>query len=172
MLSGAIFSLALVNLRDLRADRDASRGVAAAVIAAIATGCVAAVFMNIDAHGTRMGTNPLTFVTWFFVLGAFSAPVFAAARWRYRVRAGLELPSVRELAWRGIGGAAIALVTFGAMMVATRLAKLGEIVALRETSIVFGAVLGVIFFGERLNAPRIVLIALIAASAMFVQLAG
>lgn len=78
VLSGAIFSLALVNLRDLRADRDASRGVAAAVIAAIATGCVAAVFMNIDAHGTRMGTNPLTFVTWFFVLGAFSAPVFAA----------------------------------------------------------------------------------------------
>ncbi|MFN0264863.1 EamA family transporter [Tepidamorphus sp. 3E244] len=171
-LSGAIFSLAFVNLRDMRADAAASRGMTAALIAAVATGAMSAVFMNIDALGTRMGEDPLTFVAWFFVLGMFSTPIFALARWRYRARNGLPLPTLKALAIRGFLGAVVALTTFGAMMVATRLAKLGEIVALRETSIAFAAILGVLFFGERLNGARIVLIALIAASAMAVQLAG
>ncbi|MCC0016742.1 MAG: EamA family transporter [Rhodobiaceae bacterium] len=170
LLSGAIFGLAVVNYRSFPGDSAATRGVSAAIFAAVATGIMSAVFMNVDAHGTRMATDPFTFIAWFFILGAFGTPVFAVFRWRYLARAGRALPSLRALALRGLIGALVAYLTFGSMLVATRLAKLGEIAALRETSIAFAAVFGVIFFRERLDRPKLLLIALICAGAIVVQL--
>lgn len=172
LLSAAIFGLAAVNYRDVRHDRAATSGFSAAIVAAIATGLMTAVFMNVDAHGTRMAADPFTFIAWFFVLGGVGTPVFAILRWRYLARGGHTLPQPGRLALRGLIGAVLAFATFGSMLVAMRLAKVGEIAALRETSIVFAAVLGVIFFRERLNRPRIILIGLIALAAMIVEFGG
>ena len=172
ILSGVIFGLELVTYRCFRHDIIASQGFSAAILAALGTGLMLAVFMIVDAKGTRMAENPLTFIAWFFVLGAFGTPFFSVMRWRYRERKGLPLPDPKRLAMRAVIGAVVALTTFGAMMVATRLAKLGEIVSLRETSIIFAAIFGMVFFRERLDRPKLILIVLIATGAMIVQLRG
>ena len=172
LLSGAIFGLALVNYRGFRHDNEATKGFSAAVLAALGTGIMLAVFMVIDAKGTRMAENPMTFIAWFFVLGVFGTPVISVLRWRHLKREGLPLPQPIGLAARGIIGALVALVTFGSMLVATRLAKLGEIASLRETAIIFAAIFSVIFFRERLDRPKLILIVLIAAGAIIVQVGG
>ena len=58
----------------------------------------------------------------------------------------------------------------GCVIMATRLGKVGETAAMRETSIVFGALIGMIFFREKLDPPRLALIGLIAAGAVLVEL--
>jgi len=79
-------------------------------------------------------------------------------------------PALDELAIRGIFGAFIAFLSFGAVMLATRLDKVGEAAALRETSIVFATALGVLIFREKIDLTRLGLIFLIAFGAILIEL--
>jgi drug/metabolite transporter (DMT)-like permease len=55
-------------------------------------------------------------------------------------------------------------------MLATRLDKVGEAAVLRETSIVFAAIIGWLFLKENVGPRRIFLIVLITIGAVFVEL--
>jgi drug/metabolite transporter (DMT)-like permease len=57
-------------------------------------------------------------------------------------------------------------------MLATRLDKVGEAAVLRETSTVFAALIGWLMLGERVGPQRLALMALIAAGAVVVEMAG
>ncbi|MEO1276465.1 MAG: EamA family transporter, partial [Pseudomonadota bacterium] len=104
---------------------------------------------------------------WFFVLGGLGFPWVAA--WRWRSLAPAARPAVSDLLTRGIFGAFIAYLSFGAVMLATRLDKVGEAAVLRETSIIFATAIGVFFFHERVDGARLALILLILAGAMLVE---
>ena len=165
LLSGSIASLALVNIRDKQKEGISARGLQAAIAVALATGVMIAVYTTVDAHGIRVAGNPFTFLAWFFFIGGFGFPFIAYARWRkLKVR-----PSLGELAARGIFGALIAFLSFGAVMLATRLGKVGEAAALRETSIIFATGIGVLIFREKIDARRIAIIFMIAIGAIMVE---
>ena len=70
---------------------------------------------------------------------------------------------------RGFVGAAIAWISFGSIFLATRLDKVGEAAALRETSVIFAALLGWLFLGERIGPLRWALMVVIAAGAVLVE---
>ena len=57
-------------------------------------------------------------------------------------------------------------------MLATRLDKVGEAAVLRETSVVFAALIAFLFWGERVGPRRLSLMALIALGAVVVELGG
>jgi drug/metabolite transporter (DMT)-like permease len=57
-------------------------------------------------------------------------------------------------------------------MLATRLDKVGQAAVLRETSTIFAALIGWIVLGEKVGPRRTLLMALIAAGAVVVELAG
>ncbi len=161
LLSGAIIGLAVVNIR--RTPGAGSLG--PAIRAALATGFMLAAYTAVDAYGIRQAANPFTFLAWFFVLGAFGFPFIALARWRrLTVR-----PPLRPLVWRGLIGAVVALFSFSAVMTATRIDSVGQTAALRETSIIFATAIGVLVFRERIDAARLILIAVIAAGAVLVE---
>ncbi len=161
-LSASIIGLALVNIR--RAHHLPNlRG---AIIAALATGFMVAVYTTLDAYGIRQSADPFTFIVWFFTLGGVGFPLIAAARWR-----SLEVkPALPDIAVRGLVGGIFALLSFGAVMLATRLGSVGEAAALRETSIIFATIIGVLIFREKIDAARIALIIGIAAGAVLVEL--
>ena len=71
---------------------------------------------------------------------------------------------------RGAIGTVFVYVSFGAMFLATRLDKVGEAAALRETSVVFAALIGWIFLGERIGPVRALLMVVIAAGALMVEI--
>jgi len=57
-------------------------------------------------------------------------------------------------------------------MLATRLDKVGEAAILRETSVVFAALIGWLVLKEKVGPRRIMLMCLIALGAVIVELGG
>ena len=71
---------------------------------------------------------------------------------------------------RGLIGGVVAFFSFGSIMLATRLDKVGEAAVLRETSTVFAALIGWLVLKESTGPRRVTLMALIAAGAVIVEL--
>ncbi|MEC3861957.1 EamA family transporter [Mesobacterium sp. TK19101] len=165
VLLAGIFGLAVYNMVFLEAARD-TLGIALAL--AVATGLFVALYTTIDAYGIRATADPFTFLAWFFMLDGLVMPVIAALRWRnMAVR-----PAPGPLMLRGVIGGLVAFSSFGAVMLATRLDKVGEAAVLRETSTVFAALIGWLVLKETVGPRRIALMALIAAGAVIVELGG
>ncbi len=162
LLSGGILALAFVNLRGVTVGR---RDLRAGLAIAFAGGIMVAIYTAYDAYGIRATPDPFTFLAWFFLITAIDFPGIAA--WRYARMA--DPPDLGPLMRRGLAGALIAYVSFGAVMLATRLDKVGQAAVLRETSVVFAAVIGWAFLGERIGWLRASLVVLIAAGAVVVE---
>ena len=166
LLSLAILGLAAVNLRRVTVGREA---LVAALWLAFMTGILTSAYTVYDAFGIRLAEDPFTFLAWFFVVdGLLLFPWVALARWRRMA----DPPAPGPLMLRGFAGGLLGFVSFGAVMLATRLDKVGEAAVLRETSTVFAAAIGWIFLRETVGPLRALLMALIAAGAVIVELGG
>lgn len=164
LLSG-IFGLAVYNLMFLDTARDT---LPAALALAFMTGLLVAAYTTFDAYGIRATADPFTFLAWFFFIDGLIMPVIAALRWR-RMAAP---PTLGPLMLRGGIGGIVALLSFGMIMLATRLDNVGEAAVLRETSAVFAALIGWLFLGETVGPRRTALMALIATGAVIVEMGG
>jgi drug/metabolite transporter (DMT)-like permease len=160
LLSG-IYGLALYNWRHLAAGRET---LLPALGFAILTGLFVALYTTYDAWGIRSTADPFTFLAWFFFIDGLFMPVYMR-----RKLVALRGAEAAALLKRGIIGAFVAYFSFGAIMLATRLDKVGEAAVLRETSTVFAALIGWLVLGERVGRARVVLMALIAAGAVIVE---
>lgn len=165
VLLAGIFGLAVYNLIHIEVGRDT---LVPALLLAIATGALVAIYTTYDAYGIRATPNPFTFLAWFFLVTAIDFPVIAALRFRSMA----FRPPLRPLMLRGLVGAVIAYGSFGSIMMATRLDKVGEAAVLRETSTVFAALIGWLVLRETVGPRRIALMALIAAGAVIVEMGG
>ena len=163
-LLAGIYGLAVYNLRTVTLDRDT---LVPALAFAVLTGAFVALYTTYDAYGIRATRDPFTFLAWFFLIDGWFMPVLTWRRWS-RLPSSEILPLMR----RGGIGAFVAFFSFGAIMLATRLDKVGEAAVLRETSTVFAALIGWLILGEKVGPRRTALMALIAAGAVIVELAG
>lgn len=164
-LSGGILLLALRNLSEEVLDLPALK---TGLIWALMGGVTVAIYTTYDAYGIRLSADPFTFLAWFFFLTALDFPIIAYVRYR-RMAAP---PTLGPLMWRGLAGALIAWVSFGGVMMATRLDKVGEAAVLRETSTVFAALIGWFILGEKVGPRRAFLMALVALGAVIVETGG
>ncbi len=165
VLLAGIFGLAVYNLMYLQAERHTLR---AALGLAVVTGLFVALYTTFDAYGIRATADPFTFLAWFFMIDGIVMPVIAALRWHSMS----ERPALGPLMARGVLGGFIAFFSFGAIMLATRLDKVGEAAILRETSTVFAALIGWLVLRETVGPRRIALMGLIAAGAVIVEMGG
>lgn len=163
-LLAGIYGLALYNWRNLTLGRDT---LLPALGMAVLTGLTVAAYTTYDAWGIRATLDPFTFIAWFFFIDGFAMPVYTFPRWRHMARSEI-LPLMR----RGVMGAFAAYFSFGAILLATRIDKVGQAAVLRETSVVFAALIGWLMLGEKVGARRFALMALIAAGAVIVEMAG
>lgn len=163
MLSGGILALAFANLRGVTVGR---RTLHEALAIAVLAGLSVAVYTTYDAWGIRATPDPFTFLAWFFLLSSLDFPLIGL--WLLRRHPGRR-PEIAPLLRRGLAGALIAFVSFGAVMLATRLDKVGEAAVLRETSVVFAALIGRVFLHERIDRLRAGLVCLIALGAVVVE---
>jgi drug/metabolite transporter (DMT)-like permease len=163
LLTG-IFGLAVYNLRTITIDRDT---MVSALLWAVVTGIFVALYTIYDAYGIRATADPFTFLAWFFLIDGLFMPVYTWRRWQH-----LPSSEIVPLVKRGVIGAFTAYFSFGAILLATRLDKVGEAVVLRETSTVFAALIAWLMLGDRVGPRRLTLMALIAAGAVIVKLTG
>ncbi len=164
LLLAGIFGLAGHSLWTL--GRDAASLVPALGLAFITGGFVAA-YTTYDALGIRATADPFTFLAWFFMIDGIFIPALTWKRW---IR--LDARRIAPLVKRGIFGAFVAFFSFGAVMMATRLDRVGEAAALRETSTVFAALIGWLVLGEKVGPWRSALMGLIALGAVVMEGAG
>ncbi len=164
ILSGAILGLAGVNLRGAAVDGTALRS---GLAWAFAGGVLVAVYTTYDAWGIRLTPDPFTFLAWFFFITALDFPVLVGTR---LLRGSLSVTGeARALMLRGFVGALVAFVSFGGVMLGTRIGKVGEVAALRETSTIFAALIGWLVLGETVGRLRAALMAAVALGAVMVQ---
>lgn len=165
LLSSAVISLAYVNLQEKGLSKELKASLMPSILLAVGAGIAVALYTTVDAYGIRKTFNPFTFLAWFFFLGGFGFPFIAYMRYQ---KMAIK-PSLPPLIKRGIIGAFIALFSFATLMLATRIGKVSEAAALRETSIIFAGIIGVIFFKEKLSSTKVTVISLIALGAILIE---
>ena len=164
LLVGGILGLAAWNLVHVTVDR--ATMVPALGLAAL-TGAMVAGYTPYDAYGIRATADPFTFLAWFFMIDGIFIPAVTHRRWRQ-----LPVAEITPLLKRGVLGAFVAYFSFGSIMLATRLDKVGEAAVLRETSTLFAALIGWLVLGEKVGPARAGLMALIALGAVIMEWAG
>ncbi len=162
LLSGGIFALAALNIAQAGVGR---RLLMKAVGLALITGLLTAFYTTYDAYGIRQTPNPFTFLAWFFVFDGIVFPWIAA--WRYWSMP--DPPALPGLIRRGVIGGLVAYVSFGSIMLATRIDKVGQAAVIRETSVVFAALIGWLFLKERVGPARAALVGSIALGAVVAE---
>ncbi len=164
-LSGGILLLALRNLSEERID---PRALQIGLVWALVGGVLVAAYTTYDAWAIRLSGDPFGFLAWFFFLSSIDFAILGA--WRYSKMGARPRPG--PLLLRGVIGGLIAYVSFGAVMIATMIGKVGEAAVLRETSTVFAALIGWFILRERVGPRKLALMVMIALGAVIVELGG
>jgi drug/metabolite transporter (DMT)-like permease len=129
-----------------------------ALLAAVGTGLTIATYTVIDGVGVRKSGTSLGYTGWLLLLQGWQIPLFALARHR-----GAFLGWLRPVAVRGLTGGVLSVFAYGLVLWAQTRGDLAPISALRESSIIVGAVIGSVFFNERFGRPRLIGAALMVA---------
>jgi drug/metabolite transporter (DMT)-like permease len=148
--------LAGVALWGLRGGSATPRG--PALLAAVGTGLTIATYTVIDGIGVRASGGSLGYTGWLLALQGWQIPLYALARHR-----GGFVDWLRPVALRGLVGGALSVCAYGLVLWAQTRGDLAPISALRESSIIVGALIGTVFFRERFGRPRLVGAALMVA---------
>ena len=127
--------------------------------AALATGVSIAAYTIVDGLGVRASGNWVAYTGGMFAF-FLAVPLWHLARGR---RAMFTIPPME--AARAASGGLLSVAAYGAIIWALQGKAMGAVSALRETSVVFAALLGAAFLGERLTAWRIAACCIIAAGA-------
>jgi drug/metabolite transporter (DMT)-like permease len=157
----AVISLGLISLA-LDGGR-LSRSSLPALGAAVATGVCIAGYTVVDAGAVSTTPVPV-YASWMFLLQGPVLPAVALVR---RRRSLFTQPRAVVLA--GLGGGVVSLAAYGLVLVAQTSGATAAVAALRETSIVVGAIIGTAFLGERFGIRRVVAAAVVAAGIVLVN---
>jgi drug/metabolite transporter (DMT)-like permease len=134
-----------------------------AVAAAALTGLVIAGYTIVDGLGVRRAHDPYAYAALLFVLMGPVFPVIAAFR-----RPALSWLTGRATA-PGLLAGTLSLIAYGAVLLAQTRAPLAEVAAIRETGVVFAALIGWRLFAESFGARRMAAAALVAAGIVLIS---
>lgn len=154
--------LAVIALSALRVARSERGGLGWAFI----TGLTIATYSLVDNAGVDR-VHPMVYVyAQIFVASVLLTPYIAS---RKRPEFSREL----RLNWRSmIVGGVLSLGAYLIVLTAMRLANVGYVVPLRETSVVFGTLFGVVLLGEPAGRRRISAAPLVGAGAIVIAIWG
>jgi drug/metabolite transporter (DMT)-like permease len=136
-----------------------------ATLFAVANAVVIAAYTLIDAKGARASGAPLSYVLWFFVA---NGAVIGAMGWLQRPR---ELVPYFRTRWKlATLGGACAVASYGIALWAMTRAPVALVAVLRETSVIFAAVIGALFLGEKMTRRRLVATGAVLAGLVVLKL--
>lgn len=132
---------------------------------AILTAGIICCYTLSDGMGARASGNPLAYSALLFVLNGF---VPLPLLWLLRGRTALA--PLRGFLVPGFFGGAMGFASYAIAIWAMAIAPIPLVAAVRETSVLFGAVIAVVFLGEPLWMNRIVAAGLIVTGLMLIRL--
>ena len=157
LLIGGVFWMAMEGARNGRVDRSA-------LITALANSAVIALYTLIDGEGARLSDHAVAYNAW---ADAGTAALFAPLILWLR---GSAFAGVFTGAWRrGLTGGAAAFLAYAIVVWAMTEAPIGLVAALRETSVIFAAIIGAVVLRETFAASRYAAAGLIAAGVIILR---
>lgn len=162
MVGLALASAAIVALGTGRsAGQSSGRGVAMAVL----TAGLICLYTYSDGRGVRSVESPEIFIGWSFFLG--SVPMVLTTIYLRRA-AGLE--AWRRLGAQAIGGGLMATLGYAIALWALSRAPMASVASLRESSVLFAALLGTGVLGESFGRRRVVSALFLVIGLVLVQI--
>ncbi|NQY96959.1 MAG: EamA family transporter [Henriciella sp.] len=141
----------------------------AALFWAVVTALGIAFYSVADANGTRLAADAetvFTFVVWLFLLDWIG--ITAAMFWIRRGQVWANIaPQIRD----GTIGGLLGTVSYGAALWAFTLSDAANVTAIRETSVVFGAIFGAVFLKEAFGPRRVAAASVLAVGLMMLEFA-
>jgi drug/metabolite transporter (DMT)-like permease len=135
-----------------------------ALLWALGTAVGISLYNVADARGVRVAPDPFTFIVWLFLLDFILITSLAMV-----VRRDALAQAV-AMKWRyGVAAGALSILSFGAALYAFSLMETAKVSALRETSVVFAALMGALFLGESFGRRRVVAALALAGGLLLMQ---
>jgi drug/metabolite transporter (DMT)-like permease len=117
---------------------------------ALANAVVIAAYTLIDAQGARASGAPVSYALWFFAANGIVITAYGMTR------RGLEVPAYIRRNWlRAAAGGACSVAAYGIALWAMTRAPVALVAVLRETSVVFAAVIAFFYLKEKLTRRRV-----------------
>lgn len=138
----------------------------AALGAALLTGVTIAAYTIADGLGVRCAPTAFGYAVWLFLLDGLAFPLWALAT----RRSSLPAWSDRQVLL-GVLAGLLAFSAYGITLWAQTEAPLAFVAALRETSVLLAAAIGVVILRERAGRTRIVSAAIVVAGVVLLKLA-
>lgn len=133
---------------------------------AMGTAAFIAAYTIVDGIGVRASGSVYGYIAWLFALDAIpivaAACVFRRREFRWTVRGEWK---------KGLSGGFMQLAAYGLVIWAMSLAAMAAVSALRETSVIFAAVIGTTLLKERFSRLRIGAAVLVAAGVVLINIA-
>lgn len=132
------------------------------IVAAFGTAITVALYSIVDGVGVRLSGSIMGYVGWLFIAEIFVV-AFVFGKFWDRVRV---IP--KQTIWLGILGGIVSGSAYALVLYAKTLAPLGIVSALRETSVIFAALIGVLWFSEGPRGKRVVAAVIVALGVVFI----
>ena len=137
-----------------------------AIIAAVLTGMTIASYSVVDGIGVRLSDSPLGYIGWLFLLESIAG--FALLFYRRKILFSVSLKRYAI----GLAGGLISGLAYGLAIYAKNLTTLGTVSAIRKSSVIIAALIGVIWFGERPWRLRLIAAVIVACGVILLATAG
>ena len=162
---GIVTLAAGVLLLSARGGRDIVQLDRRAVGYALLTALTICAYSVTDGIGVRLSRNPLGYVQWLFVANAIVLVPYAL--WRDRSSVTVAM---RHFWLRALAGGALQALSYGIVLWAMTLAPIAIVASLRETSVLFGAIIAVVVLKEPLRTARAAAAVLIVCGLALIRL--
>ncbi len=136
------------------------------VLTAMATGLMIASYSLVDGLGVRVAGTGRGYIGWLFIAEIIVVSVVF-------LRLGKRIKQIaRKTVFMGLLGGLISAIAYGLVIYAKSFSPLAMVSTLRETSVVFAALIGMLWLGERPWKLRIVASATVASGVILMTLAN
>jgi drug/metabolite transporter (DMT)-like permease len=130
---------------------------------ALGTGCFIAAYSVTDGVGVRLSGAPMAYTVWMCALwGVLMPSVYIG------LRGAKSLMTIRPGFIAALFGGWVSLLAYGIVIYAMAGASMGAVSALRETSVLFAALIGYFFLGEQLTVRKMLACAVIAIGTIII----
>jgi drug/metabolite transporter (DMT)-like permease len=129
-----------------------------ALLAATGTGLTIATYTTVDGIGVRAAHSPAGYAGWLMLLQSIGIGVIAFAM---RRRGIIRQP--RAILLSGLAAGVFTLLAYGLVLWAQTRGAMAGVAALRETSVIFGAIISTAFFNEPFGRTRLAAAITVAA---------
>jgi drug/metabolite transporter (DMT)-like permease len=133
-----------------------------ATLSALSVAVLIAAYMVVDAMGVRLSRDPPSYIAWLMLALGVPMPFV------YRSLRGSWPPTgTGAETLKAVAGGLLSLAGYGIVVWAMSSAQMARVSALRETSILFATLIGILFLKEPPTAKRLISAGAITAGVVF-----